>query len=188
MSETIEIPMFRYQNTMVLSIYIDSKDEEFIGKYKEHVKSHNEKLLNNQDFADAGFDLLCPMGWNDYDLSSGQLKLNYQIKCMAGMCSLTQNEELVGFNTGYYIYPRSSISKTSFRLANGTGIIDAGYRGNLIGMFDIIGCKIKFEKYDRLVQICSPNLCPIFVKIVDTFDELGEKTSRGDGAFGSTGK
>ena len=42
--------------------------------------------------------------------------------------------------------------------------------------------------HDRLVQICSPCLTPIYVTIVDRFDELGEPTLRGDGAFGSTGR
>ena len=36
------------------------------------------------------------------------------------------------------MYPRSSLSKTMLRLANSVGIIDAGYRGHLIGMFDVI--------------------------------------------------
>jgi dUTPase len=41
------------------------------------------------------------------------------------------------FSTGYYMYPRSSLSKTKLRLANSVGIIDSGYCGFLIGMFDI---------------------------------------------------
>ena len=31
----------------------------------------------------------------------------------------------------FYVYPRSSISKTPLRMANSVGIIDSGYRGNL---------------------------------------------------------
>ena len=34
-------------------------------------------------------------------------------------------------NIGYYLYPRSSISKTPLILANSVGIIDSGYRGNI---------------------------------------------------------
>ena len=41
------------------------------------------------------------------------------------------------FSTGFYLHPRSSISKTKLRLANSTGIIDAGYRGHIMAMFDI---------------------------------------------------
>ena len=42
------------------------------------------------------------------------------------------------FTGGYYMYPRSSISKTPLRLANSVGIIDNGYRGHLIAAVDNI--------------------------------------------------
>ena len=94
------------------------------------------------------------------------------------------------------MYPRSSISKTELRLANSTGIVDAGYRGNLIGMFDVVKNKesqLDQESYyvnnlDRLLQICAPGLEPIIVEIVETIDELGEETIRGDKGIGSSGK
>ena len=88
------------------------------------------------------------------------------------------------------MYPRSSLSKTPLRLANSVGIIDSGYRGNLIGMFDCIRGEspYKVPQYSKLVQICSPGLKPIFVTIVDTVEELGLDTIRGEGGFGSTGK
>ena len=73
------------------------------------------------------------------------------------------------------------------RLANNQGIIDAGYRGNLIGMFDCIEQEYYIQEYLRLLQICAPGLMPIYVNIVDTFEDLGQSTLRGDGGFGSTG-
>ena len=83
------------------------------------------------------------------------------------------------------MYPRSSISKTPLRLANSTGIIDAGYRGHLMGMFDVIYVnETNINKYDRHLQICAPGLIPI---VVDIVEDLGEETARGDGGFGSTG-
>jgi dUTP pyrophosphatase len=102
------------------------------------------------------------------------------------------------YNTGYYMYPRSSLSKTQLRLANSTGIIDSGYRGHLIGMFDVVNIQKNISddndfdycgyKYDRYLQICSPGLVPILVKIVNNKEELGEETERGEGGFGSTGR
>jgi dUTPase len=92
------------------------------------------------------------------------------------------------------------------RLANNQGIIDAGYRGNLIGMFDLYQVSYFHEAnhelgefelltslplpgpYSRILQICAPGLIPIWVQVVDTVQELGATTSRGDGGFGSTGK
>ena len=85
------------------------------------------------------------------------------------------------------MYPRSSLSKTALRLANCTGIIDAGYRGPLIGMFDCLTDTHEILKFTRLLQICAPNLMPTFVRVIDTVEELGPETSRGEGGFGSTG-
>ena len=85
----------------------------------------------------------------------------------------------------FYIYPRSSISKTPLRLANSVGIIDSGYRGELIAVFDNIS---DYEHIilpgTRLVQVCLPSLLPFSVKLVDD-DFL--TTERGEGGFGSTG-
>ena len=96
-------------------------------------------------------------------------------------------------NTGYYMYPRSSISKTPLRLANSVGIIDSGYRGHLMGMFDCLplaqaGESYTIQPFDRLLQICSPDLGPIYVLLVDFENELGGNTERGIGGFGSTGR
>ena len=106
------------------------------------------------------------------------------------------------FNTpsGFYLYPRSSISKTRMRLANSVGIIDAGYRGDIIAAVDTIGLfgsndiwhvwketLSPIKKYDRYFQLCAPDLSPFLVHIVDTEAELGAPTIRGQGGFGSTG-
>ena len=93
------------------------------------------------------------------------------------------------YPTGFYMYPRSSLSKTPLRLANSVGIIDSGYRGDLIGAFD---CNTHGEQYavlknDKLVQICGPGLVPVLVELVDSVELLGI-TDRGDGGFGSTGR
>ena len=44
------------------------------------------------------------------------------------------------------------------------------------------------ETYQRLVQLCPPDIShPMYVKLVDDIKLLGE-TTRGDGGFGSTGR
>jgi dUTP pyrophosphatase len=101
---------------------------------------------------------------------------------------------------GFYLYPRSSISKTRMRLANSVGIIDAGYRGDLIAAVDTIGLfgstdiwhvwketLSPIKKYDRYFQVCAPDLSPFLVHIVDTEQDLSPPTARGQGGFGSTG-
>ena len=87
-------------------------------------------------------------------------------------------------NVSYYLYPRSSISKTPLRMANSTGIIDAGYRGNIMVAGDNIDNEpYTIEKGTRLFQICGPTLEPITMDIVD---ELSN-SERGSNGFGSTG-
>jgi dUTP pyrophosphatase len=101
---------------------------------------------------------------------------------------------------GFYLYPRSSISKTRMRLANSVGIIDAGYRGDLIAAVDTIGLfgsadiwhvwketLSPIKKYDRYFQVCAPDLSPFLVHIVDDETDLSPPTARGTGGFGSTG-
>ena len=58
-----------------------------------------------------------------------------------------------------------------------------------MGMFDVIyDNEVLLNKFDRHLQICGPELIPIIVELVETREELGEDTARGDGGFGSTGK
>jgi dUTP pyrophosphatase len=86
------------------------------------------------------------------------------------------------------LYPRSSIYKSPVRLANSVGIIDSGYRGHICGVFDL-RCTppIKVNAMERYVQLCAGTLEPFTVTVVDTIEELGMNTRRGDGGFGSTG-
>jgi dUTPase len=58
-----------------------------------------------------------------------------------------------------------------------------------MGMFDLISMQDEaIAKFDRYLQICAPGLVPIFVEIVNSKDDLGEQTERGEGGFGSTGR
>jgi len=85
----------------------------------------------------------------------------------------------------YFLIPRSSISKTPLRLANSIGLIDGGYRGELMAMCDNIKSEpYTAEKGQRLFQIVACDCSPITYELVN---ELSE-TTRGSGGFGSTGK
>ena len=148
------------------------KDQELRNKNLNHIISHN----NINENPNAGFDLFCP---EDVIYENSLFKLDTQV-----VCSMYKPD---GSPCSYYMYPRSSVSKTNLRLANSVGIIDSGYRGHLIGVFDVKDNKINVEKYTRLLQICSPTLDPINVELVSSLEELG-LTDRGSGGFGSTGK
>jgi dUTP pyrophosphatase len=69
-------------------------------------------------------------------------------------------------------------------MANSVGIIDAGYRGNIMAKVRNMNLTspVKVNKGDKLFQICAPDLKSIKLNIVDTLSE----TTRGSGGFGST--
>ena len=154
--------------------------EELKGMYKEEAKIFNRR----QTHPNAGFDLFCPEEIKVYGLTTE--KINQGVKgAMEFFDPKVDYGE--GKPVGYFMYPRSSTgSKTPLRLANSIGVIDSGYRGNYIAVFDNWKQdSFKVEIYQRLVQICPPNITyPMKVNIVD---DLGEPTARGEGGFGSTG-
>lgn len=85
---------------------------------------------------------------------------------------------------GYYLYPRSSIVKTPLQMANSVGIIDYGYRGNLMAFVrNISNNTYIVKKGTALFQLCTAELKP-FSNI--SFVEELNKTERGSGGFGST--
>jgi dUTP pyrophosphatase len=151
-------PMYQF------NVLIDSSNPRIKEYYKSFTSHHD---------GDSGVDL-----YNFEDIPVNFLSVgtvNFKIKCE--MIDLTTNEY-----TSYYLVPRSSLSKTSFQLANSVGIIDAGYRGNLMAKvrcFDENGAVLHQGAH---FQIVGPNLKPIKVSVVDYLSD----TSRNDGGFGST--
>lgn len=81
------------------------------------------------------------------------------------------------------ILPRSSICKTSMRMANGVGLIDRDFRGEVSAVFDVIGDgNLLYGIGERVAQmIIVP--APLFQ--LEQVDELSE-TGRGNGGYGST--
>ena len=82
------------------------------------------------------------------------------------------------------IFPRSSISKTAHSLRNAVGVIDSGYRGEIMLKFDINTHNSPvYEIGDRIGQIVIMPYPQI------EFEEAFElsKTARGKGGYGSTG-
>ena len=145
---------------MHLRIYV--QDEYLRNSYTNAAAKHNAQ---DREFMNAGFDLFVPdlIHTNNETIN----KINMAIVCSAEMIHPDNRK----YNTGYYLYPRSSLSNTPLRLANSVGIIDSGYRGNIIGAFDSLTDYV-VSPGDRLVQICAPGLVPIYVTIVDDIDEL----------------
>ena len=81
------------------------------------------------------------------------------------------------------LFPRSSISKTSCCLRNSVGVIDSGYRGEIMlkfGFSSNLGCYKVGDRVGQLIIMPYPQV---------QFEEVEElsDTDRGSGGFGSTG-
>jgi len=88
-----------------------------------------------------------------------------------------------------FIFNRSSQGKIGIQIANGTGIIDSDYRGNIKVLLKNNGEDPYFiTTYStRIAQlVISPIVLAKFVAWEET-DEPWDDTARGTGGFGSTG-
>ena len=80
---------------------------------------------------------------------------------------------------------RSSISKTPLRLSNSLGLIDAGYRGEIMASVDNIrNSNYEVKVGQRLFQLVAINGSPIQLRLVEGLST----TDRDIGGFGSTGE
>jgi len=81
-----------------------------------------------------------------------------------------------------FIFPRSSVSKLeNFYLKNAVGVIDSGYRGELMLRFNKSFSFYKVgDKIGQLIILPYPQIQ------LEQVDELSD-TTRGGGGFGSTG-
>ena len=149
---------------MHLSILAETPEIKHI--YENHSTYHE---------GDSGLDLFFP---EEVNIDPKETKIiSLGIKCEAYP---SRNKE---HNISYYLYPRSSISKTPLRMANSVGIIDAGYRGSIMVAVDNTSDEsYSIEAGQRLFQICAPSLPSLTFELTDSLSD----TARGEGGFGST--
>jgi dUTP pyrophosphatase len=163
-------------------------DESVRAYYEKAVAKMETDEYKKNPHRDSGFDLFIPVNKNDnstYVFHKNQtILIDLGIRCAAYEITDYANIDAPQNPQPFMIYPRSSIYKTPFRLANNTGIIDSGYRGNLKAAFDNKETdKMELQPFTRLLQICMPDLKSFKVIIVESLDD----TTRGSGGFGSTG-
>lgn len=198
-------------NYAVLKLAIKPGEDELLELYTGHVAKHNVSLESSV-FPNAGFDLFVPEEQKfttDFHMQFIDLKVKAEMiycdKNLQGIVETEEGEQVEisggSYSSAYYLYARSSLSKTPLMLANHVGIIDAGYRGSVLAAVRKLPTERKFpterklpnespneytvEKHTRLFQICHSSLCPVFVVLVAE-SELNQ-SERGEGGFGSTG-
>lgn len=122
----------------------------------------------------AGYDL-CACIENDVILKPREIKI-----IPTGISVMAEK------NTAVMIYARSGLStKHGISLANGVGVVDSDYRGEVgVALINNGTEDFKIENGMRIAQmVITPVLTPDLI----VSDSLSE-TERGEGGFGSTGK
>lgn len=157
------------------------------------MKLHFKKLTENAVMpkkahpTDAGFDLVATSRWIDDD---GNIVYGTGI-------AVEIPEGYAGF-----VFPRSSNSKKDLVLSNSVGIIDSGYRGEIMAKFK----GTFYNSSNRYVKDIPSAIVPIAVRSYDVGDRIAQliilpypeiefeeakelsSTDRGEGGYGSTGK
>ena len=119
---------------------------------------------------DAGLDLTAVSeSWND-DNSMVTYGTGLAIEIPEGFVGL--------------LFPRSSVSKTALSLSNSVGVLDSGYRGEVMFKYRYPEEGLVYDIGDRVGQII---ILPYPSIEFEEVDEL-TVTERGKGAFGSSGK
>jgi hypothetical protein len=165
-----------------LFIYIDSESTELKQLYIDAVSAHNIEvdnylnclINNNPDEMEVYccftplFHLFCP-----YDIDCvGTRKIVIDHKVVLSM-------KMKHCYVSYFLHACSNQSVTPLRLANSGCIIDSGYRGNIVSVFDHDIHAYDFMKHKilfgaRLLQICPPNIeYPMKIYIMDDVESLG---------------
>ena len=132
-------------------------------------KLHQDAVIPQYaHFGDAAVDLVAVRKWED----------DYGNICYGTGLAMEIPENHVGL-----LFPRSSVSKTNLRLCNAVGVIDAGYRGEVMLKFHKVGGPREYKVGDRVGQLMLVPIPSIqFVQVTNL-----PQSDRGFGGFGSTG-
>lgn len=159
------------------SLNIKILDDSMKGLYEGvHEKYNSQKISITQD---SGFDV-----FSKEDIVVEPFKVSF-IKTGISASSFYTDSSLKNCSLPYWLLPRSSISKTPLMMANSVGVIDSGYRGELMcAVRNMSNESYTVTRGTRLFQIVSNDMMPFKeVYFVENLDE----TERGSGGFGSTG-
>lgn len=163
-----------------MHLFVAPVDKTFWKLYSDAAEAYN---ATSYDSRNSGFDLFCNGEDVDDTYSSTATLIGQGCRVLA--------VDTAGQPRAYWLTPRSSISKTPWRLANSMGLMDATYRGVVkAAVFSsdsdtTVPNKISLHG-QRLVQLAQPDLLPWdFISVVDSIP--GAETLRGEGGFGSTG-
>lgn len=160
-------------------LFLIPTNDAFADLYRKSAEAYNRTPLEERN---AGFDLFS---------DATQVKPFGSALLVEQGCRALAVNTTTGLPSAYWLAPRSSISKSGWRLANSIGLIDATYRGVLMAALDSVASpsgSVFTEDKQRFVQLVTPTLEPwLDVIIVAEMPPASAVTARGAGGFGSTG-
>lgn len=132
--------------------------------------TESAKLPTKAHPTDAGYDLYA---------DSQSVDKNYNMVYGTGIA--------VEIPKGYVglVFPRSSIANTDIMLSNSVGVIDSGYRGEVMAKFKRVTGEFNTYKVgDRIAQLI---IIPYPEVVFEEVEELSS-SDRGEGGYGSSGR
>lgn len=146
-----------------------------ISEIKVKKLKDNAKLPTKGTAGSAGMDLYACIE-EPVTIKHGELKI-----IPTGIAIALPNP-----NYGAFLYARSGLGvKHGICLANGVGVIDSDYRGEIcVGLCNVSNENYTIQPFERVAQMVIAPVCPVNLTLCDTLDD----TDRGNGGFGSTGK
>ena len=151
---------------------INTVNDQLITNSRRYNPTEAPVLESNTDISliiNPGETILVPLGWT----------CDFNTYYNDGTIDPTARRKVM------QLYVRSSIGLRGLSLANGTGIIDSDYRGELMAcVFNHSSLPVIIEHGERIVQGIIQECCILSIHLTSG---LG-KTERGEGGFGSTGK
>ena len=180
--EDIKTILDSYEQRMPQILYIQPTTNAFAELYQAAADAYNETPMAERN---SGFDLFS-------DASDTGPLSDFAIVVSQG-CRAVAIDTETGETRAFWLAPRSSISRTPWRMANSLGLIDAPYRGIIAaGLTHNMAHLVPPVFYStfnraRLCQLVAADLRPwLEVRVVSELP-VGE-TARGERGFGSTGR
>ena len=116
----------------------------------------------------------------------------------ATSCDISVPDRMATYGTGIaveipqgyvgLVFPRSSICKQHLSLSNSVGVIDSGYRGEIMAKFNLLSdgsdTYSVYKIGDRIAQLI---IMPYPEVTFEEVDELSD-SDRGEGGYGSSGR
>ena len=137
--------------------------------------SSTAKLPTRATLGSAGYDLYADL------TSPSLLKAGERALIPTGVAIALQSRDV-----GAFVYARSGLSsKHGITMANGVGVVDSDYRGELkVPLINFSSDDYVIEPGERIAQLVLHPVIPYELEEVSSLDE----TERGAGGFGSSGR